>query len=280
MSQIGGPCGRSFWSGVADAPTEGIIVKIVIIGGTGLIGSKVAQRLTAQGHEVVAASPNTGVNTMTGEGVAEALDGAQVVVDVSNSPSFAPDDVMEFFETSTRTLLAAEQAEGVGHHVAVSIVGSDGLPDSGYMRAKVAQERLIRDGGVPYSIVHATQFMEFGKAIADGATDGDTVRIAPVRFRPIASDDVADAVAAVATGQPVNGDVEIAGPEEFRFDEFIAAVLAARGDERTVVADPEAEYFGTKLADGSLVPADAATARLGSTTFEQWTAAQAAAPAR
>ncbi|WP_338014696.1 SDR family oxidoreductase [Agromyces mariniharenae] len=280
MSQIGGPRGRSFWNGVADAPTEGNIVKIVIIGGTGLIGSKVAQRLTAQGHEVVAASPNTGVNTLTGEGVAEALDGAQVVIDVSNSPSFAADEVLAFFETSTRNLLAAEQAAGVGHHVALSIVGSDGLPDSGYMRAKVAQERLIRDGGVPYSIVHATQFMEFGKAIADGATDGETVRIAPVRFRPIASDDVADAVAAVATGEPVNGDVEIAGPEEFRFDEFIADALAARGDERTVVADPEAEYFGTRLDDGSLVPADAATARLGATTFAQWKAAQAAAPAR
>jgi len=265
---------------VADAPTEGIIVKIVILGGTGLIGSKVAQRLTAQGHEVVAASPNTGVNTLTGEGVAEALEGAQVVIDVSNSPSFAPDDVLAFFETSTNTLLAAEQAAGVAHHVALSIVGSDGLPDSGYMRAKVAQERLIRDGGVPYSIVHATQFFEFGKAIADGATDGETVRIAPVKFRPIASDDVADAVAAVATGEPVKGDVEIAGPEEFRFDEFIAAALAARGDERTVVADPAAEYFGTKLDDGSLVPADASSARLGATTFEQWTAAQASAPTR
>jgi len=255
-------------------------VKIVIIGGTGLIGSKVAERLRSKGHEVVAASPNTGVNTMTGEGVAEALEGAQVVIDVSNSPSFAPDDVMTFFETSTGNLLAAEREAGVGHHVALSIVGSDGLPDSGYMRAKVAQERLIRDGGVPFTIVHATQFMEFGAGIADSATDGDEVHIAPVKFRPIASDDVADAVADAALGEPIGGDVEVAGPEEFRFDEFIAEALAARGDTRTVVADPAAEYFGTKLADGSLVPADASTARLGTTTFEQWKAAQAAAPAR
>lgn len=263
---------------MTESPTEGIIVKIVIIGGTGLIGSKVAQRLTAKGHEVVAASPNTGVNTITGEGLAEALAGASVVIDVSNSPSFADADVLAFFETSTRNLLAAEQAAGVGHHVAVSIVGSTLLPDSGYMRAKVAQEQLVAVGEVPFSIVHSTQFFEFAKSIADGATDGDTVRIPTARFRPIASDDVADAVAAVALGEPLNGGVDIAGPEEFRFDEFIALALAARGDARTVVGDPEASYFGTKLADGELVPADVTAARLGSVTFEAWQAAQSAAP--
>ena len=254
-------------------------MKIVIIGGTGLIGSKLVERLTAQGHEPVAASPNTGVNTLTGEGVAEVLEGAHVVIDVSNSPSFADDDVLAFFETSTRTLLSAEAAAGVGHHVAVSIVGASRNPGSGYMRAKVAQERLIEAGGVPYSIVHATQFFEFGKSIADGATEGDTVRIAPVRFRPIAGDDVADAVASVAAGAPLNGSIEIAGPEEFGFDEFIAAVLAARGDTRRVVADPHARYFAAELEDGSLVPLEVSTARLGSTTFAQWQARQQAAAA-
>jgi uncharacterized protein YbjT (DUF2867 family) len=207
------------------------------------------------------------------------LEGAQVVIDVSNSPSFADDDVLAFFETSTRTLLAAEAAAGVGHHVALSIVGTSRNPGSGYMRAKIAQERLIEAGGVPYSIVHATQFFEFGKSIADAATEGDTVRIPPVRFRPIAGDDVADAVASVATGAPLNGGIEIGGPAEFGFDEFIADVLAARGDTRRVVADPHARYFGAELEDGSLVPLDVSTARLGSTTFAQWQARQQAAAA-
>jgi uncharacterized protein YbjT (DUF2867 family) len=267
-------------NGAADASTGGIIVKIVIIGGTGLIGSKVTERLTAKGHEVIAASPNTGVNTLTGEGLAEVLESAQVVIDVSNSPSFADAEVLAFFETSTRNQLAAEIAAGVGHHVAVSIVGSTRNPGSGYMRAKVAQEHLIENGGVPYSIVHATQFFEFGKSIADAATDGDTVHMAPVRFRPIAADDVADAVAAVAAGEPLNGGIEIAGPEEFGFDEFIADVLAARGDSRTVVADPHARYFGTELEAQSLVPLDVDAAQLGSTTFAQWQARQAEAAAK
>ncbi len=255
-------------------------MKIVIIGGSGLVGSKLMERLTAEGHEAVSASPNSGVDTLTGEGVAEVLEGTQVVIDVSNSPSFADADVLAFFETSTRNLLAAEAAAGVGHHVAVSIVGAPTLPDSGYLRAKVAQERLIEAGDVPFSIVRSTQFFEFGTSIADAATDGDTVHMPPVRFRPIAADDVADAVAAVATGAPVNGLVEIAGPQEFGFDAFIAAALAARGDARIVVADPHAKYFGTELADGSLVPEDVTAARLGTTTFEEWQGRQAAAAAK
>jgi uncharacterized protein YbjT (DUF2867 family) len=248
-------------------------MKIVVIGGTGLVGSKVVDILTAQGHEAVAASPNTGVNTLTGEGVAAALASAAVVVDVSNSPSFADDAVLQFFTTSTRTLLDAEATAGVGHHVALSIVGTEGLPDSGYLRAKVAQEKLIKSSSTPYTIVHATQFFEFGAAIADGATTDGTVRLPHVLFQPIAASDVSAAVAEAAVGAPVNGTIEIAGPEQFRFDDFIRQVLRARNDDREVVADPHARYFGTELAERSLVPDDGAAA-LGATTFATWLAAQ------
>jgi uncharacterized protein YbjT (DUF2867 family) len=243
-------------------------MKIVIIGGTGLIGSKVVQRLTALGHEAVPAAPNTGVNTLTGEGLDDALSGARVVVDVSNSPSFDDAAVMQFFQTSTRNILAAESRAGVTHHVALSVVGSGRLPYSGYMRAKVAQEKLIRESPIPYSIVHATQFFEFIGRIADSATEGNTVRVPPVLFQPMAADDVASAVAAVAVGQPIDGVVEVAGPEQFRFDDVVREVLAERHDPREVVADPNAMYFGAQLAERSLVPFD--DARLGKTSLREW----------
>src|SRR5687768_7687135 len=196
-------------------------MKIVVIGGTGLIGSKLVTKLSSFGHEAVAAAPNTGVNTLTGEGLAEVLKGSQVVVDVSNSPSFEDEAVMDFFQTSTRNLLSYEATAGVGHHVALSIVGSDRLPDSGYMRAKVAQEKLIKESSIPYSIVRATQFFEFVNRIADSFTDSNTVRVPPVSFQPMAADDVASAVCRAAMGSPFNGTIEIAGPEDFRFDELI-----------------------------------------------------------
>jgi uncharacterized protein YbjT (DUF2867 family) len=243
-------------------------MKLVVIGGSGLIGSKLVTKLRDQGHEAVAASPASGVNTLTGEGVADALQGADVVVDVSNSPSFEAAAVLEFFETSTRNLLEAEAATGVGHHVALSIVGTDRLPDSGYMRAKIAQEKLIEGSSIPYSIVHATQFFEFVGRIADQATDGDTVRLPPVGFQPIAADDVASAVGRVAVGEPLNGGVEVAGPERFRFDELVRRALAVRHDPRQVVADPRAPYFGAILDEGSLVPGEGA--RLAETRFEDW----------
>jgi uncharacterized protein YbjT (DUF2867 family) len=243
-------------------------MKIVIIGGSGLIGSKLVARLREQGHEAVPASPDSGVNTLTGEGLAEVLAGAAVVVDVSNSPSFEDAAVLKFFETSTANLLAAEAAAGVGHHVALSVVGSDRAPDSGYLRAKIAQEKLIRQSSIPYSIVRATQFFEFLKRIADGATDGNTVRIAPVLFQPIAAEDVAKAVGRVAVSAPVNGIVEIAGPQQLRFDEFIRLDLGARQDPRVVIADPHARYFGTELGERTLVPG--ADARLGEIRFEEW----------
>jgi uncharacterized protein YbjT (DUF2867 family) len=243
-------------------------MKVVIIGGSGLIGSKLVARFREQGHEAVPASPDSGVNTLTGEGLAEVLAGAAVVVDVSNSPSFDDAAVLKFFETSTANLLAAEAAAGVGHHVALSVVGSDRAPDSGYLRAKIAQEKLIRNSSIPYSIVRATQFFEFLKRIADEATDGNTVRIAPVRFQPIAAEDVAKVVGRVAVSAPVNGIVEIAGPQQFRFDEFIRLGLAARQDPRVVIADPHARYFGTELDERTLVPG--ADARLGETRFEEW----------
>src|SRR5262245_6883147 len=243
-------------------------MKIVVIGGTGLIGSKLVDILRAQGHEVLAASPDSGVNTITGQALAEALKGATVVVDVSNSPSFEDAAVMSFFQTSTRNLLAAEAAAGVRHHVALSIVGSERMPDSGYMRAKVAQETLIKGSSVPYSIVHSTQFFEFVKSIAAAATDGNRVRIAPVLFQPIASDDVAIAVSRIVVDSPVNGTVEIGGPERLRFDEFIRRGLAAQNDSREVVADPHARYFGTELTERSLVPGDGA--QLGKIRFEDW----------
>src|SRR5262245_2577097 len=207
-------------------------MKIVVIGGSGLIGSKLVTKLSAQGHHAVAASPNSGVNTLTGEGLAEVLAGASVVVDVSNSPSFEDAAVLKFFETSTRNLLTYEATAGTRHHVALSIVGVERPSESGYFRAKAAQEKLIKGSSIPYSIVHATQFFEFAKSIADAATSGNTVRIAPVFFQPMAAEDVATAVAEVAVGAPVNGTIEIAGPERFRFDQFIRRALSARNDPR------------------------------------------------
>jgi uncharacterized protein YbjT (DUF2867 family) len=244
-------------------------MKIVVIGGSGLIGSKLVEKLTEHGHESVPASLNTGVNTLTGEGLAEAVDGAAVVVDVSNSPSFEAAAVLEFFETSTRNLLAAESAAGVGHHVALSIVNADGLPDSGYLVAKVAQEGLITKAGIPYSIVRSTQFFEFLQRIADDATEGDTVRLPDALIQPIAADDVAAALGKVAVGRPVNGIVEIAGPQPMRFEEFVRTGLSARNDPRRVVADPAAKYFGAALSERSLVP-DAGDVRLGETRFADW----------
>jgi uncharacterized protein YbjT (DUF2867 family) len=243
-------------------------MKIVVIGGSGLIGSKLVTKLREHGHQAVAASPSSGVNTLTGEGLAGVLEGASVVVDVSNSPSFADAPVMEFFKTSTANLLTYEAAAGVGHHVALSVVGTDRLPDSGYLRAKLVQEKLIEESSIPYSIVRATQFFEFVQSIADSATDGNIVRLPPVRFQPIAADDVASAVAGVAMGSPLNGIVEVAGPDQFRFDELIRLGLSARKDPRKVIAEPHARYFGTELSERSLVPDD--DAQLGETRFEDW----------
>ena len=253
-------------------------MKIVVIGGTGLIGSKLVTKLSALGHEAVAAAPNTGVNTLTGEGLAEVLKGAQVVVDVSNSPSFEEAAVLNFFQTSTRNLLFYEAAAGVGHHVALSVVGSERLPESGYLRAKVAQEKLIKEGPIPYTIVEATQFFEFTKRIADEATVGNNVCLPPVLFQPIAADDVASALCKAATSSPLNSKIEIAGPDVFRFDELIRQRIGALNDSREVVADPHASYFGTELSERSIVPGD--TAQLGETRFEDWlsrSASQAAA---
>jgi uncharacterized protein YbjT (DUF2867 family) len=243
-------------------------MKIVVIGGTGLIGSKLVSILREQGHEAVAAAPNTGVNTLTGEGLADALAGASVVVDVSNSPSFEDDAVLKFFQTSTGNLLAAEKQAGVGHHFALSVVGTERLQKSGYFRAKIAQEKLIKESGVPYSIVHATQFFEFVPRMADEGTDGSTVRFAPVLFQPMAGDDVARAVGRTAVGSPLNATVEVGGPEQFRMDEFFRDALAARNDPRTVVADPHASYFGTELGERTLVPE--ADATLGEIRYSDW----------
>ncbi|GAA0966583.1 SDR family oxidoreductase [Actinocorallia libanotica] len=243
-------------------------MKIVIIGGTGLIGSKLVAKLGEHGHEAVAAAPNTGVNTLTGEGLAEAMKGTDVVIDVSNSPSFEDAAVLEFFTTSTGNLLAAEKEAGVGHHVALSVVGTGRRPDIGYFAAKLAQEKLIRESGIPYSIVHATQFFEFGQRIADGATTGGEVHIAPVAFQPIAGDDVARNVGRTAAGTPLNGAIEIAGPKRCRMDEFFRGALAAWGDPREVVTDPHARYFGAELTELDLVPGDGAV--LGETTYEDW----------
>jgi uncharacterized protein YbjT (DUF2867 family) len=252
----------------AARPTEGNTMKIVVIGGTGLIGSKLVTKLGEKGHEAIAASPDTGVNTLTGEGLAEAFEGAQVVVDVSNSPSFEDAAVLEFFETSTRNLLAAEAAAGVGHHVALSVVGTQRLLESGYFRAKIAQEKLIEQSSIPYSIVHATQFYEFVNSITAEATDGDTVRLAHVLIQPIAADDVATSVGEVAVGAPVNGIVEVAGPEQYYLDELIRQALGARNDPREVIADPHARYFGAELSERTLVPGD--EARLGEIRFGDW----------
>ncbi|MFF2996696.1 SDR family oxidoreductase [Streptomyces sp. NPDC057950] len=247
-------------------------MKVVVIGGTGLIGSKLVGRLAEHGHETVPASPNSGVNTLTGEGVAEVLRGAQVVVDVSNSPSFADDDVMEFFRTSTTNLLKAEREAGVTHHVALSVVGTERLQESGYFRAKQVQEELIEESGIPYSIVHATQFFEFMKGIAEAGTRGDTVHLAPVGIRPVHSDDVAATVGATAVGTPVNGVVEVAGPDTFQLDELIGKGLAAKNDPRTVVADPRAPYFGAQLRETTLLPGP--DVRIGKVRFADWVAQQ------
>ncbi|MFF0870027.1 SDR family oxidoreductase [Nonomuraea sp. NPDC003560] len=247
-------------------------MKVVVVGGTGLIGSKLVRRLAGEGHEAVAASPSTGVDTLTGEGLAEALEGARVVVDVSNSPSFERSAVLEFFETSTRNLLAAGAAAGVGHHVALSVVGTERMPDNGYFAAKIAQERLIEKSGLPYSLVHATQFFEFVRGIADESAAGGAVRIAPVLFRPVAGDDVAAALARVALGTPLNGRTEVAGPEQYRMDEFFRDALAGLGDPREVVTDEHARYFGSELTERSLVPGDDAT--LGRTTYRDWAAGE------
>ncbi len=249
-------------------------MKIVVIGGTGLIGSKVVNILRQRGHEVVAASPSSGVNTLTGEGLAEALTGAQVVVDVANSPSFEDKPALDFFETSGRNLLAAEKAAGVKHHVALSVVGTDRLTGSGpgslsgYFRAKMAQENLIKASGIPFTIVHATQFFEFVKSITKSATGGSTIRLSSVLMQPMASDDVAAAVAEVALGQPVNGMIEIAGPDQIRQDELIRQYLSATGDARKVVTDAKAGYFGIAVNDQSLVPGD--NPRLGPTHYKDW----------
>ncbi|MGP4052033.1 SDR family oxidoreductase [Streptomyces sp. 2A115] len=247
-------------------------MKVVVIGGTGLIGSKLVAKLNEHGHEAVPAAPNTGVNTLTGEGLAEVLQGASVVVDVSNSPSFADDAVMEFFRTSTTNLLKAEANAGVTHHVALSVVGTERLQGSGYFRAKQAQEELIKASGIPYSIVHATQFFEFAKGIADGATDGDTVRLPAAKIQPIVSDDVAAAVGRTAVGAPVNGVVEVAGPEAFPLDEFVRNGLAAKNDPRKVVTDPHATYSGAELQETTLLPGP--DARLAETKFADWLAQQ------
>jgi uncharacterized protein YbjT (DUF2867 family) len=251
---------------------RGITMKIVIIGGSGLIGSKVVRKLSEQGNEAVPASPNTGVNTLTGEGLADVLHGADVVVDVSNSPSFEDTAVLNFFRTSTTNLLQAELAAGVRHHVALSVVGTDRLSESGYMRAKIAQEKLIEQSSIPYSIIHATQFFEFIKGIADGATDGDTVRLAPVLIQPMAAEDVATEVAKVAVGAPLNGIVELGGPEQFRVDELVRRYLAARDDRRSVIADPNARYYGAKLGERTLVPDN--NAIIGEIRFDNWLSRQ------
>jgi uncharacterized protein YbjT (DUF2867 family) len=247
-----------------------MVMKIVVIGGTGLIGSKLVSKLTEQGHEAVAASPKTGVNTLTGQGLEEVLKGAQVIVDVSNAPSWEEQAVMDFFKTSTNNLLKYGVAAGVGHLVALSVVGTDRLTESPYFRAKLAQEKLIKESGLAYSIVHATQFFEFVKGIADISTQGDQVRLAPVLIQPMASDDVAKAVGRVSVGTPVNGIVEVAGPEKFRLDELIRLDLSALGDPREVVTDPNALYYGARVSERTLVPED--DAKLGEIRFEEWLA--------
>lgn len=251
-------------------------MKIVVIGGTGLIGSKTVALLRTQGHEVVAASPQSGVDTLTGQGLAEALEGAQVVVDLANSPSFEDAAVLAFFETSGRNLLAAEVVAGVAHHVALSVVGTERLQQSGYFRGKAAQERLIKASSVPYTIVHSTQFFEFVGGIAQSGTaaDGKTVQLSPASIQPIASDDIAAVMAEVALGAPVNAIVEVAGPQRVRLSELVQGYLAAKKDPRTVVADVHARYFGAELNDATLVPGP--NPRLGTTRFEDWLGAQLA----
>ena len=249
------------------------MAKIVVIGGSGLIGSKVVAHLTAQGHEAIPASPKSGVNTLTGEGLAEVLTGAQVVVDVSNSPSFEERAVMDFFTTSTTNLLAAAKAAGVGHYVALSVVGTQRLSDSPYMRAKIAQEKLITDAGIAYSIVHATQFFEFAKSIADAAIVEGKAHLSHALIQPMAAADVASAVARVAVAEPINGIIEIAGPEQFGMDDLIRKYLRFMGDHREVVTDPNARYYGALLQERSLVPGNDAV--IFKTRFEDWLAQSA-----
>jgi len=243
-------------------------MKIVVIGGTGLIGSKLVNKLREHGHEAVGAAPNTGVNTLTGEGLTEVLKEASVVVDVSNSPSWEDAAVLNFFETSTRNLLTHEAAAGIRHHVALSVVGTERLAESGYFRAKIAQEKLIKESSIPYSIVHATQFFEFLKGLADISVGGGKVRLPPVLFQPMAADDVASAVGTIAVGPPVNGIVEIGGPEQFRLDELVRRRLATLKDPREVIADPTARYSGAQIGERTLVPDN--NARLGETRFDTW----------
>jgi uncharacterized protein YbjT (DUF2867 family) len=243
-------------------------MKIVVIGATGLIGSRLVNKLREDGHDPLAAAPDTGVDTITGEGLAEALTGAQVVVDVANAPAWEDAAVLDFFRTSSRNLLAAEAAAGVGHHVTLSVVGTDRLPDSGYLRAKVAQENIVKAGPIPYTIVRATQFFEFIGRIADWSTDGDTVRLPPALVAPEAADDVAGTLADVAVGTPLNDTVELAGPEVFRLDELTRRVLDASDDPRRVTTDVHARYFGAELDNGSLTPGD--DARIAPTRFEDW----------
>ena len=243
-------------------------MKIIVIGGTGLIGSKLVERLREDGHETLAASPDTAVNTLTGDGLAEALEAAQVVVDVANAPVSEDAAVLDFFQTSSRNILAAEAAAGVKHHVTLSVVGADRLPDSGYFRAKLAQEEIAKTGSVPHTILRATQFFEFIGRIADSSIDGDTVHLAPVFVQPEAADDVAAALAEVAVSAPVNGVVELAGPEQFRLDELAQRVLRANNDSRPVTANVHARYFGAELDDHSLTPGS--DARIAPTRFEDW----------
>jgi uncharacterized protein YbjT (DUF2867 family) len=245
-------------------------MKIVVIGGTGLIGSKVVEKLKARGHDALAAAPTTGVDTITGKGLAEALADADVVVDVSNAPSFEDQAAMDFFQTAGRNIIAAEAEAEVRHHVALSVVGTDRLQDSGYFRAKLAQEQLIKGSSVPYTLVHATQFFEFIRTIAQISTVGDTVRLPPVQFRPMAADDVAGAIVDVALADPVNNTIEIAGPETFTLDAAVRKVLDHDCDPREVIADPSAPYYGVQVSDRSLVPGDGA--RLGLTTLDWWIA--------
>jgi len=243
-------------------------MKIVVIGGTGLIGSKLVALLRQRGQEVLAASPDTGVNTLTGAGLPEALAGAQVVVDVANSPSFEAEAVMNFFKTTCRNLLAAEANAGVRHHIALSVVGADRLPNSAYLRAKVAQEEAIKASGRPYTILRSTQFFEFGGRIADEGTEGNTVRVPAAFIQPIVSDDVVSVLADIVLGSPVNGTLEVSGPERFRFEEFITRALSAKSDKRKVTVDAHAHYFGTELDEDSLIPVG--KARIGQTRFDAW----------
>jgi uncharacterized protein YbjT (DUF2867 family) len=261
---------------IASVKHERTIMKIVVIGGTGLIGSRLVKKLREQGQEVVAASPATGVNTLTGEGLADALKGASVAVDVTNSPSWEDAAVLRFFETSTRNLLDHEGAASVGHHIALSVVGTERMLESGFFRAKLAQENLIKASSIPNSIIRATQFFEFVEKIADISTEGSKVRLPPVLFQPMAADDIASAIGRIAMSRPVNATVEIGGPEQFRLDELIRRYLAARKDPREVSSDPQGRYYGIQVSERTLVPNDGA--RLGETRFEDWLRSTKQAP--